>query len=272
MPQIGFTDTPSFYVEKLTTKTPMPAMHHHKTYELFYVVRGGREYFIEEGFYRLSEGDLVIIPKNLLHRTDGRDATRYLVYFSYDYLARFFTAETLGALSLDRPFVFRGEGAEREYLNRIFAALLSDYMGVARERNPEDDPVLAGYLYQILFTLTNSSNLYVPESYSDSRIEKIVRYINENFHRIGDIDEIASHFYISKYHLCRIFKENLGVGLVAYLNTVKIRAACEMIKEKSLSLTEISSRCGFNSPSYFCKVFRLERAMSPSEYKRRLNK
>ena len=158
MPQIGFTDTPSFYVEKLTTKTPMPAMHHHKTYELFYVVRGGREYFIEEGFYRLSEGDLVIIPKNLLHRTDGRDATRYLVYFSYDYLARFFTVETLGALSLDRPFVFRGEGAEREYLNRIFAALLSDYTGAAREKKPEDDPVLAGYLYQILFTLTNSSS------------------------------------------------------------------------------------------------------------------
>ncbi len=269
MPRIELAETPDFYVEKLVSKTPMPFMHLHRTYELFYVIRGGREYFIEDGFFQLSEGDIVIVPRELLHRTDGKDASRYLVYFSKEYMSKFFTEETLGALSLDRPFVFRPDERERDYFAMLLNTLFNEYTRIERTGNAEDDPTLAGYLYQILFIITNRANVYIPEEYSDGRIGKIVKYINENYNRIEDIEEIASRFYLSKYHLCRIFKQNLGVSLVAYLNTIKVRAACEMIKSGKLSLTEISAECGFNSSSYFCKVFRGEKGTSPAEYKKR---
>ena len=74
---------------------------------------------------------------------------------------------------------------------------------------------------------------------------------------------------MSKYHLCRLFIKNLGVGLITYLNNVKIRQACKLIREFDLSITEVATKTGFNSASYFCKVFKSETGLAPSEYKRR---
>ena len=65
------------------------------------------------------------------------------------------------------------------------------------------------------------------------------------------------------------FKKNLGISLITYLNTIKIRNACRMIKEGCSNLTEVAMQCGFNSPSYFCKVFKKEIGISPTDYRRR---
>jgi AraC-like DNA-binding protein len=59
----------------------------------------------------------------------------------------------------------------------------------------------------------------------------------------------------------------MGISLINYLNTVKIRAACDMIQKGMGSMTDIALRCGFNSSAYFCKVFKQETGLSPREYK-----
>ena len=268
MAQIKFVEVDDFFVEKDIFKSPMRNMHHHNAFELYYIIKGEREYFIEDEFFKLGTGELVVIPQNLLHRTDGKGASRFLIYFSMDYLKKFFTSEMIDCLAIHRPFVFRPEDTVSEQLDIMMNTLFIEYNRAVREGHSKDDPMLAGYLYQILFSITSGNNAYVPHEYSDSRIGSIIKYINENYSQITDIEEIASQFYISKYHLCRIFNQNLGVPLITYLNTIKIRKACEMIKSGKSSLTEIAMKCGFNSSSYFCKVFKSEKGVSPTEYKR----
>lgn len=268
MAQIQFIEVEDFLIEKDIFKAPMRNMHHHNAFELYYIIKGEREYFIEDEFFKLNTGDLVIIPQNLLHRTEGKGASRILIYFSLDYLKKFFTPEMINCLSIHHPFVFRPEDNLQDQFGLMLNTLLMEYNRASRECSQQDDPILAGYLYQILFTLTSSSNTYIPQEYSDSRIGNIVKYINENYSQITDIEEIADHFYISKYHLCRIFNQNLGVPLITYLNTIKIRKACDMIKAGKTSFTEIAMKCGFNSSSYFCKVFKAEKSVSPTEYKK----
>ena len=129
--------------------------------------------------------------------------------------------------------------------------------------------MLAGYLYQLLFMMHYTPNTYVPHDYADGRIAQVIKYINENYSQINDIEEIAERFFISKFHLCRIFNKNLGIPLVTYLNTIKIREACKMIRAGGHNLTDIAMQCGFNSSSYFCKVFKSEKGVSPTEYKKR---
>ena len=267
MAQISFIDIENFFIEKDIFKSPLRNMHHHQAFELYYIIKGEREYFIEDQFFKLGEGDLVIIPQNLLHRTEGKGASRFLVYFTYDYLRRFFTQETINHLKIHRPLVFRPDDSTKDSLNLMLNTLLSEFNRVSKEGTLLQSPQIAGYLYQILFTISTQNNAYIPQKYSDSRIENIVKYINENYSQITDIEEIAEHFYISKYHLCRIFNQNLGVPLITYLNTIKIRRACEMIQHERISLTEIAMKCGFNSSSYFCKVFKSEKGVSPTEYK-----
>ena len=263
MPQLTYETIPDFYIEKAIGKATMPQMHDHRAYELYYLCRGEREYFIGDQFYKISEGDLVLIPRNLLHRTAGKGATRFLLYFSESFLKRFFADEMISALPLDRPLVFRPGKELRSLIESELTAMLSEYSDGAM-------PLLVSRLCHLLFLIAKSPNGYSDTPFSDRRIGQIVRYINEHYSEINDIEQIAERFFISKYHLCRTFNKNLGLPLVSYLNTIKIRAAAELMHNEKLNLTEIATRSGFNSSSYFCKVFKAEKGVSPTVYRKNL--
>ncbi|MBQ9802628.1 MAG: helix-turn-helix transcriptional regulator [Clostridia bacterium] len=269
MPQISFEETPPFHIEKKTFKTPLAAMNYHRAFELYYILHGEREYFIGDRFYRVFQGDLVLIPEGMLHRTAGKGATRFLMYFSKEFLATYFQSELLGALPLQEPFVFRADARMRETLERDLGDMLNTFESTcATDRAAR--AMLAARLGSLLLMISRAPNHYMPESFTDGRIAEVVRYINEHYSDIESIDRIAEQFYISKYHLCRSFTKNLGVPLITYLNTIKVRAAVRLMTNDKLNITEIATRCGFNSSSYFCKVFTGEMGMSPTAYRKRL--
>ena len=263
MPQAKESTIPDFYIERAVGKATMPHMHDHNAFELYWLCRGEREYFIGDQFYKIGEGDLVLIPPNVLHRTAGKGATRFLLYFSEAFLCRYFTEEMLSALPLDRTLIFRPSEDLRAKIEGELAVMLSEYAdGVT--------PLMASRLCHLLFRIANAPNSYAAAPFSDRRIGQIVRYINEHYGEITDIEQIAAHFFISKYHLCRTFTKNFGLPLVSYLNTIKIRAASELMKNGRMSLTEIATRSGFNSSSYFSKVFKAETGVPPTVYRKNI--
>ena len=264
MPQVTYDTIPDFYIERAVGKATMPHMHDHHAFELYYLCRGEREYFIGDKFYKIGEGDLVLIPHNLLHRTAGKGATRFLLYFSEAFLHRFFTDEMIENLPLDKPLVFRPSEGLRAVIESELSVMLSEYAEGAAFLS-------ASRLCHLLLSIANAPNGYTATSFSDRRIGQIVRYINEHYGEITDIEQIAERFFISKYHLCRTFNKTLGLPLVSYLNTIKIRAAAELMQNEKLNLTEIATRSGFNSSSYFCKVFKAEKGVSPTVYRKSLN-
>lgn len=255
-----------FYIEKRISKTPIQNMHHHRSFELYYMVQGEREYFIEDRFFVVREGDLVLIPPNVFHRTDGDGGLRYLVHFSEKFLQKYYSELALHPLLEQLPFVFRADDALQEIFQLELRRMLTEF---ENGDGPHDDRLLSGMLYHILFIAFYGENCYIPEYRSDERITEIVHFINSNFHIIDDIESIAKEFYISKYHLCRYFKKCLGISLITYLNTIKIRHACEMIRDGNNNLTDIALQCGFNSSSYFCKVFKSEKGISPTQYRKK---
>lgn len=259
---IGAAD---FYIEREVVKAPIHTMHYHRSYELYYLVKGEREYFIEDRFFLVKEGDLVLIPKKVFHRTAGEGGLRFLVHFSDAFLHKYFTDGLLKPLLGGIPFVFRAENRERERIVSLLNTMLAEFnRGEAQNENLQ-----CGYLYQLLFAVANATNTYVPHNRPDERITKIIQYINENYNHITDIEQISEHFFISKFHLCRFFRKNLGIPLVSYVNTIKVREACALMKNGGLSMTQIAMQCGFNSSSYFCKVFKKETGISPSEYRKK---
>jgi two-component system response regulator YesN len=60
----------------------------------------------------------------------------------------------------------------------------------------------------------------------------------------------------------------LGISLVSYLNTIKIKEACKLIKSGCTNMTQVAIQSGFNSSSYFCKVFKKEKGISPTEFRK----
>ena len=98
-------------------------------------------------------------------------------------------------------------------------------------------------------------------------IEETKSYIRENFAQKLTVDDIAGHVYLSKSYLSRIFKEETGDSLTAYINKVRIEKSMALLADKSLSLVDISDMAGFEEQSYFTKVFKSIVGMSPGRYR-----
>ena len=261
MPAITYQKTPDFYIEKYTQRRPMTEMHYHKAYELYYTIEGERDYYVGDRHFKLNKHDLLFIPTAILHRTVGKGATRFLIYFTQEHVERFFAAEALARLLPNEPFVFRPKKATAQQMNEAFSALLAEQT----EQESPDELKLSGWLFRILLLISTEENTYTPPPQED-RLSAIVRYVNTHFSSIEKIEDIAERFFISKYHLCHMFKKHLDVPLISYLNTIRIQAACKMLKKGDMKLSDVAEACGFNSTTYFCKVFKDEMGISPGKY------
>lgn len=96
-----------------------------------------------------------------------------------------------------------------------------------------------------------------------------VNYINEHITEDISIDKISERCYISKYHLCRLFKEKIGLTIMEYVLQTRIVMAMELLQKEDTSIAEIAIMCGFSSPSYFSRVFKKQIGISAIVYKRK---
>ena len=76
--------------------------------------------------------------------------------------------------------------------------------------------------------------------------------------------EAANHMHFSEPYFSKIFHNIFGMTFTQYLNTVRVAVAIEKLKESSLSITEISSDCGFNTIRNFNRVFKKLTGYSPN--------
>jgi AraC family transcriptional regulator len=67
-----------------------------------------------------------------------------------------------------------------------------------------------------------------------------------------------------------MFQKSLGMAPHQYLTEVKLPRAQELLKEQSRSLIDIALSCGFSSHSYFTRIFRAQRSITPTEMRRAL--
>lgn len=105
----------------------------------------------------------------------------------------------------------------------------------------------------------------------DPRVNDIIRFINNNLTDPITLDDIAEHFYLSKYHLCRLFKKNVGLTIYQYIIKKRLIVAKSLlISGSSVKTAFISS--GFSDYSNFIKSFKNEFGLSPKDINSNLKK
>lgn len=256
------------YVNQRLGKSSMLEMHDHTYFEIYFLRKGEREYFIGDRFYTVTEGDTVLIPPNILHRTVGGNANRTLLHINKAYLARYFSPAMVESLScLGGASVLRAAGENAVRIESIYQSLLTAYERELAEGGQE--MLLAGYVFELLFLLSDQKHMGEKKEQAVGRMEQIVRYIHENYASVHSIGELADTFFLSKYHLCHLFKKQLGLSIVSYMNMIRVRAACRALDGGEKNITELALRVGFNSSAYFCKVFKEQMRQTPLEYQKK---
>lgn len=97
-------------------------------------------------------------------------------------------------------------------------------------------------------------------------IEKVTRYIEENYLKNISLAHVAEQFYINKNYLCDVFKAHTGTTINDYITSLRIEHAKTLMRDTDKSLTEISFEAGYQNHSYFDRVFKKKTGLSPTEY------
>ena len=97
---------------------------------------------------------------------------------------------------------------------------------------------------------------------------KAVNYIRRQYRRRLTLEDTAAYIHLSPMYFSRIFKEDVGVNFVAYVNKVRVEAAGALLINGDLPIADISAMVGFEGQSYFTKVFRKVKGVTPGAYRK----
>jgi len=100
------------------------------------------------------------------------------------------------------------------------------------------------------------------------KIQKAVKYIEDNFASSVTLEAAASRACISPYHFSREFKAITGTTFKHYLVNLRIEKAKEILAQGSLKVSDIGYAVGYDEPAHFVKIFKKRTGCTPTEYRR----
>lgn len=114
----------------------------------------------------------------------------------------------------------------------------------------------------------NISTLEYPtldEQFLNNAVEIIEKYLSETEF---DINTFAEHLNMSKSSLYRKIKTMTGLSPIEFIRNIRLKHACQMLRDKSISISEVAYSVGFSDPKYFTSCFKNEFNITPSEYQK----
>ena len=242
----------------------MHKTHFHDEYEIYYLVSGSRQLYINDRVYPLVSGSLAFVDGEDMHRTFSANE---------EPISRFVVCMKKSKLQKEYPALIKlfdqGGAIDLNISQQKAMGRLLDMLKDECEKNDfmqhEAINALVLKLFINAFRLYNEASSVVNDC-SDSVIS-IIDYINSHYNEKLTLKDISNHCNISISHLTRLFKASTGYSIVEYTNTLRVKKASELIKNTDLSMSEIALRTGFSSFSYFGKMFSEYYGISPLKYR-----
>lgn len=235
-------------------------IHYHNSYEIYYLTEGSCKYFIDKKTYNISAGDIVLIPKGVIHKThyETKNYKRILINCSGSYIP--FSVKT----KIKEISCFSGTPAIKKKIEENLAAIEKEYL------SPDEfsDDIIRNKLGEILLTIARSSSSAARGSEEIPVVDRALEYIHTHYMSGVTLADTAAFCYISKEHLSRIFKKETGFGFNEYLTVYRLKKAESLLRDNpKAKVSEIAYLCGFNDSNYFSKVYKRMYNVSPTHTK-----
>ncbi|WP_259751846.1 AraC family transcriptional regulator [Lactococcus lactis] len=208
--------------------------------------------------YHITQGDLFLIPANC-HNKYYPSKTKPWSYrwvgFSGINASKYL--KSLGFNSKNCVL----QSSVDEKLNTLFELI---YLGV-KEKN---DFSTLRYSYTLFEYLAQKVSKHNVQSTPERLFKEIILYIDEKYMYDLSVNEIAQYYEIDRTYIYRLFRRYKRTTPSKYIQELRLKKACSLLKKSSLTITEISYSTGFSSPSYFSKFFVSKMKMTPLSYRR----
>lgn len=251
-------------------------VHDHDFYEVYFLLMGDVSYWVEDQIYHLEPGDLLLINPMTLHRPmvaeNSPSYERIVLWINKEYLDSF----TNASVSLKECFL--KTASEKNNLIRTSSAfslaeITTHLASLVRESYSDKyaSGLYADAVFQQFMVELNRmviSNTQKAEEAKDSTLaSKVLQYINEHYNEDLSLEILASHFFVSKYHLSHEFSNAVGTGVYRYIMLKRLSVAKQLLFE-NISAGEVCYKCGFKDYTNFYRAFKAEYGISPRELKK----
>ena len=103
---------------------------------------------------------------------------------------------------------------------------------------------------------------------SNTVVDTVKAYIGENYAQRLTKADIAAQVFLNPDYLAKLFKKETGTALTDYLTQVRIEKAKALLRDGTISLTDVATQTGFDYYSYFSTIFKKATGVSPSDYRK----
>lgn len=256
-----------YYVDRRHPRYQMP-FHWHNEWEILRVLDGTLEISLDDEQYSLGQGDILLIRGGVLHGGEPENCVYECLVF-------------------DLYGIFRGMEMVKPYLRPFYRQTIlpkSLYSGggevpdavaglmevFSKGSGCAELETLAGL--SRLFAWIHSNGAYITGEEGGSRTDRIkpvLEYIESHYSQPLTLENLAEVAGMNPKYFCRVFRSLTHRSPVDYLNFYRIEQAAHMLSSTELSVTEVGNRCGFWESSYFTKVFRKYKGVTPVRYRKK---
>lgn len=249
-------------------------VHHHDFYEVYYLLSGQVEYWVDGRIIRMQEGDLLLINPMELHRpileNDRQVYERIVLWIDKDYIE----GMSSGGIKLSNCFdttapghahLIRPGASERSALTARMGELVSEFYS----REYGSDLSAYGIFLQLMVQM-NRMALRTQDQQEETQqlsplVQKVLSFISENLGQPMTLESIAAQFFVSKYYLSHSFSREVGVSVYRYILMRRLLMARQLLTAGE-SAGQVCRSCGFSDYTSFYRAFKSEYGISPREF------
>ncbi|MGN8920412.1 response regulator transcription factor [Lachnospiraceae bacterium HCP28S3_F9] len=107
-----------------------------------------------------------------------------------------------------------------------------------------------------------------PKEQGERVIIGITRYLQEHLEEEVSLSVLAEEFHLNPQYISQLFKNEIGVGFLAYLTNIRMEKAKKLLLSTSFPIAEIAQKTGYGDYRVFTKVFKKAEGITPSQYRR----
>lgn len=255
-PQLGVGLLHAYYVQHAYPR------HSHDYYVISLIARG-RQSFTHLGTkHRTPPGGVILINPGAVHTGEPADAQGFELRSLYPTTALMETAvfELTGRRALP---LFKEVRIDHRWATNSVLIL---HQAISRGAGTlECESRLLWTLAELIRRYAHISSTKQPLGQEKSAIQKTRQYIEEHFAEKITLNKIAQHVALSPYYLLRAFRAEVGMPPYAYLESIRIRHAQQLI-ETGRSLAEVAAQVGFSSQSHLTRQFKKIIGVTPGYY------
>lgn len=273
-PKQGYLDTPYRIFHLEDTSTRDFTYHYHDFDKILIFLKGDVSYIIEGRTYQLRPYDIVLVPHNTLHRPIVSGS------MPYERIIFYILPEFLKSCSPKEPMDYCFLQGEKEQSNLVrldsfqkskLYRTIKEFLDTLQEKDIQYghtmymQVLMMEFLVHLNRAIYNDHISYVPTNTCNTKILHIIDYINEHLTEDLSIDTLSEHFYISKYHMMRLFKQEIGYTMNHYISYKRLLLAKEQIAG-GMPVTSACYNCGYHDYSTFSRAYKKEFGHSPKKF------